>query len=253
MAWDIENNWPDMAELRVDEATTPSALSDDTELRIELYTGDQTFDYEEFRAIIGFHRITLEIACDGTEIAVGERYGDIRPNDSTTDITVQSEASASAGGGAELSLSGGTLPNAQVSLSAKASKSTLVKSETSTTTIDKNVIARPNNKWEITSLDKSKYLSAKYISADTRLCLIRPKLNANRNGIRVYLYGYKRDIVFKFEEDNRSIFKINNNINSNKKRVLETLFSKEISEKSDKIDKNNTISLSLIKNISYDD
>jgi len=242
-----------MAELRIDEATTPSVLSSDTQLRLELYTNDQTFDYEEFRAIVGFHRVTLEISCDGTEIAVGERHGDIQPSHSTTDTKVQSETSLSAAGAANLSLSADALPGASVNVSAKGTKSTSITAETSTTTINKHVIARPNNKWEITSLDKKKCLSAKYISADTPLCLIRPKQSANRNGIRAYLYGNKRDMIFNFEDEKKSFFQINNNRNENKKRILGVIFAKEMTEKSDGVDAKNTVSLSLIKNVSYDD
>lgn len=250
MGWDSQNNWPDIADLRIDEVATSSEFLVDTPLRLELYISGQDFDFENMRITVGFSRVTLKIQCEGVEIAVGDRFGDNTPSDVVKDIKSISSTNASLQGKASLDASFKQGLNCSASATIEAEKNTSVQSETSNQIIEKHVRALPNNKWEIKSLEKNKKLDAKYLTAETTLCKIRPNLSANRNSVNAYLYGNSRDLTFEFEQDYERLFSINNKQNNNKKRIIETLLSKEIKDEKDGNISKNIISLSLIKNLS---
>lgn len=254
MAWDTKNNWADIAELRVDDTVTDSSFASDTELRLELYTGTYELDLDCRRVFVGFNRVTLKLACHGTEIALGDRYGDTTPsNDITTKHNIQNDTTtkATAEGGFKLdtstALAGIPLT---AGLSGEASRSTSTKSETDTFSTSRHVTAKPNGKWEISSLNANEPLSAKYLTTEHALCLVKPKPKTNRAGVQAHLYAHKNDLVIASPEEKKSRFSLLNGENRNKEKVFKILLGKVMV--GGKEDLNPKVHVQLSKISSYD-
>ncbi|MBB3612092.1 hypothetical protein [Rhizobium sp. BK602] len=255
MAWDVKNNWPDIAELRIDNTVTDSNFSTETEFKLELYTSSYELNLEDRRVLVGFHRITLQLECLGTDIALGERYGDSVPPDLVTKTAIQSDTSTKAKVGGGFTLDTGKInptPTLNVSVGAEASHTSTLKSETSQTTITKHVTAKPNGKWEISSHEKQVPLSAKYLTKENALCVIRPKEGANQTGVQAYLYAHKHDIVLTSQDEQKSRFSLINGENKNKEKISKILLGKLMEGGKEGLDRNSYIELSIVRSFNPD-
>ena len=258
MGWEIINKLADIADLRVDESVTDSRFVDETELRLELRTASSEIELDEdARVFAGFTRMTLSLVCHGTEVAVGERHGDYTPpNDIVTKITSDTNTSVKAGAKAGLNLNAATgltgMP-LSASVSGEASHATVEKSKTAKTSTSKHVTAKPNDKWEISSLDHKVPLSAKYLTAENTLCIIKPKAKANRSGVEVHLSAHKGDLVVTSPDEKKSRFALINTEKKNKERVFTILLGKIMANSPGSAAQNSTISLSEISSLNPDD
>jgi len=257
MAWDIRNNWADIAELRVDDSVTDSSFAADTEMRLELYTGSYELNLEERRVFVGFNRVMLQLVCHGTEIALGNRYGDNTPqNDIVTKTTDQSNTAtrAAADAGVRLDASAAlTSMPVKAGVSGEASRSTSSTSETVKVSTSRHVTAKPNGKWEISSLQPNVPLSAKYLTKENVLCEVKPKAKSNRTGVHAHLYAHKSDIVIASHDEKKCLFPLLNGENRNKEKVFKILLGKAMSSGKEDLDKKSYVELSMISSFDSDD
>lgn len=234
MAWEITNNWADIADLRISEDVTPSSFSTETELRLELRTSNFDLDLGDVRVFVGFHRMTLQLFCHGTEIQIGERYGDYTPtNDLKTKVAEETNVGTNVLGKGGVNITPATVMTGDVmsiAASAEAQRGTSEKRATEWEELSKYVTAKPNDKWEITTRKYSEPLSARYITPDYPLCVIRPKKNSNRTGVEAKLYAHKNDMVITTPDAKRSKFALLNPEKRNKERVFAVLLGKAIDE-----------------------
>lgn len=253
MGWHIENNWADIAEVRIDEDITKSDFGDETELRMELYTGSLEVDLEERSLLVGFSRLTLQLECHGTDIVIGNRFGDQTPDNSQiTKTSTQFDIKTKSGFATALGIAGGSSNSASGSLnaSAEASKTASISSETTRLTTSNYVTAKPNGKWDISTPDTSP-LDAKFITADTALCSVKPKPKSNRTGVIAHLYAHKRDVVVT---DSRKSFRSRfGGETRNKERVLTILVGKDMLRQREGLDQKNYIQLSRADSMGCDD
>lgn len=258
MAWDIKNNVADIADLRIDDSVTDSSFAEDTEFRLELRTTSCEIEIDsDFRVFAGFSRMVLALHCHGAEVAIGERYGDYTPpNDIVTKITSDTNTSVKAGAKAGLTVNAATaLTGTPISagISGEASRARVEKSKTAKTSTSKYVTAKPNDKWEISSLDQKVPLSAKYLTHENTLCVVKPKAKANRSGVEVHLSAHKGDLVVTSPDEKKSRFALINSEKKNKERVFTILLGKIMANSPGSPGQKSTISLSEISSLNTDD
>lgn len=257
MAWEITNNWIDIVDLRVDDSVTNSSFEVETEFRVELYADNYELNLEERRVLVGFSRITLQIVCHGTEIAMGERYGDNTPENSiNTKTTLQgnTELGGKIAGGVNLDpatvLSGMPI---KFSASGEASSTASLSTETVKNVSNRHVTAKPNGKWEISSLERRGPLSAKFLTTEHVLCRIKPKANSNRTGVQAHVYAHKHDLVVTSDDEKKSLLSLTNSENRNKEKIFKILLGKAMTNEREGLDRKNYVQLSSISSLSSDD
>ncbi|NTA49637.1 hypothetical protein G6L34_16120 [Agrobacterium tumefaciens] len=251
MVWSIENNWRRLAQLQTSEEVTSSKFETETEIRLQLYAGtDKITLNEENQYYFGFKKMTLHIECDGTEIALGERFGDITPRDRDRQIVEEDVRSAGLKGNAGVNATLSSLPD--ISLKAEASAelgvSKEIRATEATTKQRRYVTARPNDEWEIACLD-GKALNAKFITPDHVLCRVNPIPNRNRNGIQIHLTAHRHDLVIA---EPRKLPWLNGE-NRTKEKIFKTLLGIEVAGKRKDLEPKLEIQLSFISSHTSDD
>ncbi|MQY50076.1 hypothetical protein GAO09_29015 [Rhizobiales bacterium RZME27] len=254
MPWDVNNHWVDIAEIRIDDTVTDSAFETETEFRLELRTNSHELDLEDVRVFVGFNRMTLQLECDGIEVAIGERHGDHTPqNDIVTKLIAKSTSGTKMAGSVGVDLDITTALSGmpfKASGSAEGTSGTSVERETTRTETSKFVSAKPGDKWVISS-PNSEPLSAKYISADHPLCILKPKAKSNRTGLRAHLYAHKNDMVITSDQK-PSLFAVTSE-KKNKERVLAILLAKAVDDRREGLDVTTHIHLTTLNSLSPDD
>lgn len=251
----IKNNWPDIALLRTDDNTVDSSFSTETTLRVELYTAQHDIDVDGYVVSVGFSKLTLQLDCDGTEVAIGSRFGDPIPaNEVVSNETHRSEVATRAGMNAELTTSANPLTpslDAKARAFVEADGSSNRTLETTRKHTSRHVTAQPNDKWIISSLN-SKALDQKYLTDKDDLCRIRSVPKSNRSALSVHLYGHKKDIVFEVENTTNPIKNGIANLSVNKEKVFKALLAKSMAAGHDGLSNNVHVQLSKLSNVEDD-
>jgi hypothetical protein len=256
MPWDVRNPLKDIAHLEINDTVTNSSFTTSTEFRLELRTGNHSFDLGEARVFVGFSRMTLQLRCFGTEIAIGDRHGDYTPiNDVVTKVARETNAATKTGAKVGVGFDAATALSGipvKAAASAEALQGTTEKRKTAIVDMSKHVTAKPNDKWEISTLDKKTALGAKYITTNQPLCTINPKEKQNRTGVQAHLYAHKNDMVISTDEE-PSTWSIVNPHKKNKERVLTILLGKSLTGDDDGLNPKTQITLSAISSFDPND
>lgn len=248
MVWDIRNKWPDIAEIRTSDAVTDSSFATETTLRLELYTSTHELEVDDYVVTVGFKRLTLQLECDGTEIAVGSRFGDNVAVNKVVQETSKAGSSVKMSASAQASMGFSTTTaslDAKAQAAVEAENSTVRTQETTTQHIARYVTSKPNDKWEIASLDGSA-LDQKFITHNDELCVISPRPKSNRNSLRIHLIGHKRDIVFDGTSLPKTAFSMFGSGNTNKEKVFKVLAAKMLQGEKEDLNRSASIQLSVI-------
>lgn len=247
MVWTVKNNRRKLAQLQTTEDVTCSDFETETELRLQLYVGTDTISVNENTQYkYGFKRMTLQIECDGTEIALGERFGDLTPADRERYTNYETKLTKTFSGGGSLNLDPVSILT-DLPIKAEAAgeiKSANEKTTTEGVTEQRNfVTAKSNDEWEIACLD-GKALNAKFLNPDQVLCRVKPLPNRNRNGIQVHLYANRNDLVFA----EPAKFPWLNGENRTKEKIFKTLLGIEIAGRKKDLEPNLEVQLSYLSN-----
>lgn len=255
MGWNIKNNWADIAQLETSDSVTDSKFETETEFRLQLYTGTYELDLECGRYTVGFKKMTLQLECEGTEIALGERFGDCIPEDQAKKISIESTATTQGNAAIKAKLDASTILNGNI-LSGEANASvagnTTHKESEARTETKRHVVAKPNNKWEINSLTGNA-LSAKHITTDTILCRILPVRKTNRTNVQAHLYAHKNDLIVVEAEDTKSRLSWLASENKNKEKVFKVLLAKLMRGAKEDLNASTQVQLSLISSHNDDE
>ena len=224
----------DTCELRLKADIEKDGVLGGEELLAELRIATSELEYEDVRYNYGFLRARLHVVCEGCEAAFGSRAYEAETPKMHEKQESRSETASKVHGAAGVDLKNSKGFSAGVSGGGSGEKT---KGRTTYRTQERafgNIVARPNNTWELFQLNvdgSNSWLGSTFLSGD---CLMRlaPKAGDNRLRISAEVRVSKADVEFESSSGNPAMKRLRKN--RNRAALINAVAVKALSREADR-------------------